>query len=367
MGAVHITEVKSFLRCRLLHYWTSRGGLYLEPDLPREPLFLGRVVHSALEEYYDKGVNPAAVVSALGLQELERSRHDTSKLEEALRLGTVMLRGYVRWAEPRDAKLKWLATETSWEVPLPRTQMRLAGRFDGVVEDEEGNLWVMEFKTTSSALVEWTRQDLQATAYAYAARRLYDRPVKGVLFRFLRKKEPKTWEQLLLKDGTPTARESLPRETTYHEYYIALGVATLAHMLEIPHEEAHRLLQPSSHRSTEPWWEDFQKAFLLTRRAYRDQLMDVRDRNEFFWEVPEPRTPQEVDRYMRYVVVPAAHEIGNPNHWVGPTGLGAGFLCRSCGFRLPCQLAMEGADYESILGVDFRRRETCDAPTADAG
>jgi hypothetical protein len=274
------------------------------------------------------------------------------KIKEQTLLGVAMLRGYQSWQKSVDGNTKFLATETSWEVPLPGTNVKLAGRFDAVVERPDG-LWVMDFKTTGSTRVNWTNTDLQATAYTLAARKLYGPKVRGVVFRFLRKKEPYTYEKLILKDGSVTRRKNLTELTTYHEYRKALAIAVLQE--QFPGKEG--------------WWyeerlqgdlgDEFHAAFVMAQRAYWDELQALKEQNTFYWDVAEDRTEEQLRRYLSYVILPAAKEMTSKRkgRWVGPTGLGASFaVCANCSFKTPCQQWAAGADFRMTLEEDFQRR-----------
>jgi len=58
---VHISEVKNFLKCRLLWFWTAPPprGLGLTPRHPEGAQYFGTLVHQALQAHYDTGVLPA--------------------------------------------------------------------------------------------------------------------------------------------------------------------------------------------------------------------------------------------------------------------------------------------------------------------
>lgn len=370
--AIHISEVKQFLKCRLAWYFSALPpyGLGLEPVSPRPALQLGRLVHSALQEYYDRGIPPAAHFTAEALELLEKQRHepaiwpeDLQKLEKDAELGVGMLKGYLRWAKDADKEYTFLATETEWEVRLvPRTRLMLGGRFDAVVERSDGTRWVLDFKTTRTTNVGWTATDLQATAYTFAARKLFGPGVRGVIFRFLRKKLPLEWPKLLLKDGTLTARSDVADVTTYYEYRKAIAVAALRELhpnvpggvSEVDYYNG-LVEDPTAVNDSR-----FKELFLAGQKVYYAQLQQLRTAGKFFWDVEEHRNPRQIDNYMNLVIIPAAREMVSrrKGRWIAPTGLGAAFsVCASCSFKAACKQAMEGADYKRTLRMEFKRRE----------
>lgn len=379
---VHVTEIRQYLKCRLLWYWTAPPprGLYLQPKVLSPALHLGRLIHDALQIATDRGVAPDAVFVPMALKEQERLDEDQGglwpeqleKLRDNITLGAAMLRGYHNWTKTANAGVTFLATETKWNVaPSVLEGLPLAGRLDGLIERDDG-LWVMEYKTTSYQRVNWTRADLQATAYTIAAREMYGKDVRGVLFRFLRKKAPYTYEKLILKKGAVTSRKDLPNLTTTSHYLEALAVAVLKEMCDnsfhsapvppptpglgdsaplIWYEEQLR------NRKGTTWEQEWTDRFTLSKRAYWKELQNLKENPGFFWEVPEERTPDQIRMYAKYVLVPTMREMYHPR-WVGPTGLGAAFaVCSNCAFRRPCELAMAGADFRSLLRDDFEKRK----------
>jgi len=318
-----------------------------------------------------------------------------------------MLKGYQRWALVRDKGTHFLAMETAWDKVYLRDPQNpsgrgipLAGRFDALVQRHDG-LWVLDFKTTKYQTNDWTMQDLQATTYVYAARQLYGPTVRGLLFRFLLKKAPYTYEQLILKNGSVTRRSNLERLTTYEEYVRALAIATLydlARQEEFAQQimntlssqnsrdsrdsqnprdsdtlrgetrRNHPTLQdcaalldlPLEKRRSASWHPVFMKAYKFARREYHGEIESLKGQNSFFWEVPEYRTEKEVAQYVKYVLYPAAREMRSlrKNKWIGPTGLGAAYaVCSNCSFREPCRLVMRGADCGMVLREDYVRSE----------
>jgi len=233
-----------------------------------------------------------------------------------------------------------------------------------VVERDDG-LWVMDFKTTATTRTDWVVQDLQATAYVLAARKLIDPRVRGLIFRFLLKKIPKDYNSLILKKGSVTQRGDLPSITTHRDYTFALAVATLKDRAERESWASATLddyagLLRLGNLEEQPWYPQFHKAFTAARRMYWEQLQVLREGNRFFWEVPVYRTNEQIARCVKHVLLPASKEIvsRSKDKYVGPTGLGAAYsVCRSCSFSSPCELVMTGADHRSILRTQYRQRE----------
>jgi hypothetical protein len=317
---------------------------------------LGRLVHEALDDHYRLKVPAAAAFITLAMAAQTQLEKDygalwpeqLEALREDIALGSAMMRGYEEWAEPEVV----LATETFWEIPLVG-RIRIAGRYDMLVERDDG-LWVLDFKTTKYTNVGWTTQDLQASIYVWAARQMYGKDVRGIIFRFILKKCPNTYPDLVLKSGKLTKRKSLASTTTYKDYLRALAIAAMREVTDFDVEKCEDLLRKGS-------VDGFEAAFTEQRKAHWEVLQSLKNvRNPFFWDVKEYRTDTQLHNYMKYVIIPAAREMVSQRkgRCVGPTGLGTSFsTCRNCSFKMPCQVAMEGGDYQSLLREDYKLRD----------
>jgi len=329
--------------------------LGLESIRENPALQLGRLIHQALQEGYDTGVPFAECFHAL-CGELP----DDDKTQKQIALGAAMLRGYQLWSQRTDQEINFIAMETRWEVKLG--SVLLSGIFDSMVKRPDG-LWVLDFKTTSFSSTDWIAQDLQATAYVAAARKMYGPEVRGIIFRFLLKKSPKPYQDLILKNGSVTQRANLGRLTTYEEYSLALAVAVLQDIAKDPDaglpsdaslEEYAALLDGTQHGKS--WYPAFTDTYTQARRMYHKQTAELKGESYFFWDALEYRTDKQIELYMKHIIRPAVKEMRSrrKGRWVGPTGLGAAFsVCRNCSFREPCKLVMDGADYRAILREDF--------------
>jgi len=363
MRSISHSELKRFLNCRLRWYWSSAPprGLGLAPKVSQAALAFGREVHAVLQIGYDSGrpfdeiYNERAAAYKPRETTLFKGMQD--KYEAQLRQGIAILQGYQLWSERADRVYRFLATESEGSgVEVPGTEGTLSYIFDAIVERHDG-LWVMDFKTTKYRNNPWTTQDLQATIYTYAARKLISPDIRGVIFRFILKKAPYTYHDLILKTGKMTTRKKLNELTTYGNYYRALAIATLKEMVEKKGYayEGDMTLDGYSNALSEIKDEpEFVEHFLAARKMYFTTLQSLKGADgAFFWDVPEYRTETQVKSYMKHVIVPTMNEIVNVK-WVGPTGLSMAYAaCGRCPFKYPCRLAMDGADYQSVLAEDF--------------
>jgi hypothetical protein len=240
---ISATEVKAFAECRLAWHYSSANRMNIRPKQAPMALFFGTGIHAALDQYYGKGVDPAQAFKVWWDVELEQlfdtypnaaDTLDFAKLNTNKELGVGMLEHYVVWAKGQD-NFKVLFTEIEFEVPIPGTDGLLVGRFDGIVQDPAGYLWILEHKTFSvepdyRALLI----DAQTGKYQWACQeliRLGKLPgvpttaiVSGAYYNGLRKKLPRKPALLKKGKGLSTAANI---DTTYEVYVAELAALNL--------------------------------------------------------------------------------------------------------------------------------------------
>jgi len=368
MRSISTSEFKRWTTCRLRWSWASAPprGLGLAPLVSAPELDLGRMVHAALQVGYDDKVPFEDAYRKIVAEQVEQEgtifQDHLIKIRAERELGALMLRGYQGWSEQQDAGMHFLAMESKWDgIQLPGTEATYSGIFDALIELPSG-LWVMDFKTTKSTMTSWAEQDLQVTGYTYAAKQMYGAEVQGVILRFLLKRVPDDYNQLILKNGSVTRKKGIVTCTDYEHYFRALAVATLKDLVtkkgySFTFTGVHPLSNLSDFDAALSEVKDdsvFKEAFLETRRSYFQELQLLREKPAiYFWDVIEPRTDVQIQNYMNNYFVPTAEEILNPS-WIGPTGLAQAYsACAKCPFKSPCKLAMSGGDYQSVLDEEF--------------
>lgn len=380
--ATHITELKSYLRCRFLWRVTAPPprGLGLTPIVSKASLQQGRMVHEALQVGYDDPNIPFAdayeVIAARDMGVAREGSIFQSELEAMqgqIGMGVAMLKGYQTWAAEYDKNYTFLSMEQKWDN-VKVGGIPFAGTFDAVVQRPDG-IWILDFKTSKYTSADWTTQDLQATMYVHAARRLIGREVRGIIFRFLLKKVPQNYEKLILKNGSVTTRAGIFGSTNYREYSLALAVATLNEMWgvgAVTHEQLGLGIPggpPMSLKTLagviqspdlkdQPWFDEYVSQYKTARSMYYTQLQGLKGLNNFFWEKEEFRTETQINNYLKYVIYPAAKRMRSrrKNKWIGPTGLGASFtVCNGCQVKTPCEMFMRGAPgYMQVLRDEYQ-------------
>lgn len=380
---VGISEIKSYLRCRLAWFWSAPPprGLGLEPIVGRSALTFGRLIHATLQEGYDHGISFIDAFKTVYDKEVANLNTEAlfaeqvQNLEDQGTLGLAMMEGYQDWAIIKDQGVRFLALETQFKdvaLGYGSGRARLRGRLDAVIERDDG-IWAVDFKTTKYSNTDWTHQDLQATAYIYAARKLWGPKVRGLIFRFMLKKAPLSYDKLILKGGGLTQRKDLGKITTYEEWAKAMAVATLQSLVKedfifaeqvelapgVPYSDYMALLEEPNYKD-QPWYQAFSESHKNVRQLYYQTTQTLKGESRFFWEVEEYRTDKEIQRYIKHVIAPAAKQMTSrrKGRWIGPTGLGAAFaVCSNCAFKTPCRLYFDGADYKTCLREEYQLRD----------
>lgn len=203
MTAVHASQVASYRTCPRMYYYQYVLGLVPKAESPK--LFIGRGVHEGLAAYYACGFDRGKALAAYdawaneALKELENA----AELAEEVKFGFSLVEAYCDFAAANDDFVPVTfdgvpAIEQPFSVPVwdpdmnPVPDLTHEGRFDGVVRDRHGRLWLLEHKTASSFPREVVlRLDEQAGLYLLAATQLFREPPVGVIYNVIRKTNPK--------------------------------------------------------------------------------------------------------------------------------------------------------------------------------
>lgn len=214
---VHISDVIEFKACRRKWSFSSRIQQNLQPIAAYSPFFVGTGVHYCIEHLISDGVAPVTSL-AQHLKGVLRDRKATPMWRDEVpevRRDVLLIRAlieqYKAWTRHNagpfaDTNLDYIAHEVRFDEGLnadwPAVRLEidgmplepevwLAGRFDGLARRKsDGAVWLVEHKTCRSIQerAKLLPHDEQATAYAYAAGKLFGEPVAGVIYTLLRKK-----------------------------------------------------------------------------------------------------------------------------------------------------------------------------------
>lgn len=253
--------------------WLLRYGLGLRPTETAPALFLGTLVHAAIEALsspvstrntpraWSRFVAFTAIEQTASAWRVEVESHrstfiglplsveEVDDLSQQILTAKRIVEAYMaRWRDDEDWTI--VLNEQAFEVRLrkPRTKGRIvasfAGKIDRVIE-RGGRLWLVETKTSAIALSEWVernRRSPQTASYAIALRE-QGIEVAGVIFDLVNSRPAKRADDLeVLKDGSRLAKPPGLPYTTAHEFERA--VSRLGQTLDSVdwYREKHRLL-----------------------------------------------------------------------------------------------------------------------------
>lgn len=339
MTSIHISDIRSFRSCRRKWNWSSPLRENLEPVMPYLPFFTGKAFHAALEYFYRDGIpfdqtvdrymasEEAAMLDVDSLWDGEKEA-----LEEQIDLIRDIIYHYSLWQAQDESKycdknLEFVVLEQGFEIPLPTPDgtphptATLGGRFDGIVRHiPTDTYWIWETKTTRS-VSELTRSlvnDEQCGVYAYAASKIFDKPIAGILYNIVRKKSPQEPKQLA-SGGFSKAKNI--DTTTYH--YL------------------------STIRQAFPDWEN---DTILDQ--YGDILAALLENNgKFFSRYPVYRSTYELDMLMNGIYHTAMEMLNrNLPLYPAPSWLN----CNFCSFRSPCLAMNANGNYQLLLDEEFK-------------
>lgn len=170
-------------------------------SLPREELNLGTIAKNALIAFVHKWDEEGLPDQDLLQSEFSKRHYDLYNLANA---GEI-IRSYILEKIEIIRRFKLIAVEQPFVVPLypDRTDVMYCGRIDKVLEDEAGNIWILDHKTTSayataggfrSTFLDSFSPNSQIDGYSYAAIMLYGDRFKGCYIDgiLVHKKERKT-------------------------------------------------------------------------------------------------------------------------------------------------------------------------------
>lgn len=224
----------AFKQCRRKWGFSSHLKYNLTPRSLAAPLWFGSAIHYALEDYhgYNKFGHPAEAFKAYCVATAHNYKRDLPPdAQEHYELGQAMMDYYIRhWlgGYPRKPDDTYWApnpitgnlepqVEVNFEIPIPCSPdtnpilyryMRALGAdcvlyrgtIDRVSIDEDGYLWVVEYKTAKTAMTTHYQTDPQVTTYVWACSLIYDLPVAGVVYQQFVKKQPNPPK--ILSNGT---------------------------------------------------------------------------------------------------------------------------------------------------------------------
>jgi hypothetical protein len=199
---IRTSERTVFRRCRRLWAWQSPSRFNRSVDEVVDHFWFGTGVHYALEDFHGWNKYGSPEVAFLAYVAATKA---TGKLPptylELTDMGVGLLQYYSTYwlRNRRPFKIFWVdgkpQVEVRFEIQLPilapdGDSIVYHGTIDGVAEDDDGQLWIVEYKTAKLFRTYHFDVDDQITSYCWAAYCIYDRPIAGVIYLQFKKKLP---------------------------------------------------------------------------------------------------------------------------------------------------------------------------------
>lgn len=217
------SQIKTWKSCRQKWYYKYVEGL--EPIQRIQKIEVGKYGHHLLESYY-KGEDISKASEEYWLEKTENMfQEEIDEYIEVRQQAEDMVKRYLEHYDDNEWKI--LAVEEPFKVNIPNpdgTESKdyLRGVIDLVVEDEMGEIWLVDHKFTSIDLLKYEDNlvlDEQANYYLWALRQLLQVDgIAGIIFNLLRTKTPSV-PKVLVKGGLSKAKNI---DTTYEVYMQAI-------------------------------------------------------------------------------------------------------------------------------------------------
>lgn len=334
-----------YKRCRRKWNWSShlRNNLMINESIPA--LWVGSGVHWALEDFHGYNIykHPATAFKAYVKATINNKHTEVPPdWREWARLSIGMMHYYMLWLKTRNPIQTYIRNGVPQVEVVSRVQLPLKGPngedvfyqviFDRVGIDEQGRLWILEYKTAKRIVSGHFLTDPQVNSYCYMARHEYpDMPIEGVMYQQHRKDLPDV--PRLLTTGKISTNKTMA--TTRALYRVALqkmygdvGLAPKANIDFLNHladaEDVDR------------------DNFIQRDRIYKNEYTVEAERQKIMMEVPEMLDP-------------------NLPLYPNPTR-----ACSSeCDFYSPCISLDDGGDWEHEIQTITKQRAAENSPWKD--
>jgi hypothetical protein len=226
--SIHTSDRILFKRCRRKWDFISSLRQNLEPkDSFSSAAWFGTGIHFALEDYhgYNKFGHPAIAFENY-YQCFDRQNELNMDCETLATLAPGMMTYYTDEWLPKRKKFQTYVVDGKPQVEVLVTlelkelskkfkrPVYYSMRFDRVVQDEYGRLWIMDYKTVTKFDTGKLETDPQISAYSWGAEIYYNKPIEGMIY--LQFKKALADEPRELKNGEISVDKS--QSTTYYKY-----------------------------------------------------------------------------------------------------------------------------------------------------
>lgn len=341
VAVIRTSDRIAFKQCRRKWGWSSHLKGNLEPKQRANPLWLGSGIHYALEDYHGRNLYGSASNALQAYAQAYQKFEPHAMPDDWMMLleqGIGMMDYYPLWLEGRNPLPTFVdegvpQLEVSIKVDLPKQLLKnwetipydkvvYSLTLDRVIEDENGLLWIVEYKTAKAIQTMHYMTDPQVGAYIWAAEHVYKKPVGGVIYMQFRKDLPKGPRQL--KNGHISVAQN---QRTTHRLYRQALVDVYGTIMKAPMENITYLNELAAGE------DENQDAFIRRDVIHRNTNSSVSEARKILLEVGDMLDP-------------------NLSMYPNPT--------RDCSFMCPflsaCVGMDDGSDYEGELALSMVNR-----------
>jgi hypothetical protein len=351
VAVIRTSDRISFKRCRRRWGWSSHLGKNLGSRNPVDALWFGTGIHYALEDYhgYNKWGSPRTAFDTYckARTRLKNKTPLPPSYDELEALGCCMMEYYLQWLSERDSlKTFWYKgvpqVEVKGLIPVPfdprsmypdssYSRVLYSVTIDRVIEDSDGFLWPIDYKTAKMIQTQHFATDPQIGAYYWAMSHLYpDHLVGGFIYQQHRKDTPNE-PRITAAGRLSTDKKQL---TTHRAYRKALVNIFGSQIERWPHENLEMLNYLAGEETAE-----------ADRYIRRDKIY----RNQHSHEAEGTKILLEIEDML------------NPNLPLYPNPTRD---CSWCPFLHSCICMDEGGDFEQELELNYITRQPEDHDTA---
>jgi hypothetical protein len=360
---IRTSDRGQFKGCRRAWDWGSKIRGNLEFRRPPSYLEFGTAIHKAMEIYYtpetwhmDRDVIGAlAIVGFVENYKQARAEYlrfigqevlgevEQATWEEQLELGKKMLLNYIGWAKPRD-RFTPKFVEVEFEVPVPvppglslppgfedrggylyfhDRPVVYQGRIDLVLEDEYGDLWIDDHKTTAQMredTITFLELDEQTGSYCWAIQEMMGVKVAGALYNELYKGVPE-----------PPAQNQRQRQGRWFSVNKQQDTSYELYLATVKEQDA-----------------------TAYEKGLYDEILDhlKASGNKYFRRTQIHRSQTELQNLGFTICLEAIDMLDSPRIYPNPTK----FRCGWCAFRGPCLAVNDGSDATWMLKENYQKR-----------
>lgn len=158
------SELQCFKSCRRRWYLRYVRGLRPKVHAKSGHLALGSAVHYGIQRYNERNPDPvSAMLSDIyvpAYAEAHAAGDDPTPIAKDERLATIMLRGYIEWAEAEGIDAELHDTESEKFLTLTAAGVTLAGTLDLRARDWRGTRVIRDYKTVQTLELPFNQEQL---------------------------------------------------------------------------------------------------------------------------------------------------------------------------------------------------------------